>query len=310
MPHTGQAGVNQLGGVFVNGRPLPDCVRRRIVELALLGVRPCDISRQLLVSHGCVSKILTRFYETGSIRPGSIGGSKTKQVATPTVVKKILRFKQENPGMFAWEIREQLISQRVCEPHNIPSVSSVNRILRNSGVWPDPPEILHHPRPPPPDSLMRGEMYSKISTNLSSLPYFSMHDAAYSTSNRLVALQHQLHIATSPVDLPPANNNWSNLIIPYQPSGNSSNHQIFTQEDKDTVITTDTNEKQQDLKRKNPYSIEELLKKPDKKVKPPNIVSVGIQQPYGVFVTHNEDFEEKCGSGDSDVEREVKIDVE
>lgn len=58
-------------------------------------------------------------------------------MATPTVVKKILRFKQENPGMFAWEIREQLISQRVCEPHNIPSVSSVNRILRNSGVWPD-----------------------------------------------------------------------------------------------------------------------------------------------------------------------------
>ncbi|XP_037046001.1 paired box pox-neuro protein [Bradysia coprophila] len=137
MPHTGQAGVNQLGGVFVNGRPLPDCVRRRIVELALMGVRPCDISRQLLVSHGCVSKILTRFYETGSIRPGSIGGSKTKQVATPTVVKKILRFKQENPGMFAWEIRDQLLSQRICDPNTIPSVSSVNRILRNGGLWTD-----------------------------------------------------------------------------------------------------------------------------------------------------------------------------
>uniref|UniRef100_A0A1B0C894 Paired domain-containing protein n=1 Tax=Lutzomyia longipalpis TaxID=7200 RepID=A0A1B0C894_LUTLO len=133
----GQAGVNQLGGVFVNGRPLPDCIRRRIVELALMGVRPCDISRQLLVSHGCVSKILTRFYETGSIRPGSIGGSKTKQVATPTVVKKILRFKQENPGMFAWEIRDQLLAQRICDPNTIPSVSSVNRILRNGGLWTD-----------------------------------------------------------------------------------------------------------------------------------------------------------------------------
>ena len=34
--------------------------------------------RQLLVSHGCVSKILTRFYETGSVKPGSIGGTKHK----------------------------------------------------------------------------------------------------------------------------------------------------------------------------------------------------------------------------------------
>jgi len=58
-----------------------------------------------------------------------------QQVATPTVVKKILRFKQENPGMFAWEIRDQLLAQRICDPNSIPSVSSVNRILRNSGAW-------------------------------------------------------------------------------------------------------------------------------------------------------------------------------
>ncbi|XP_025893857.1 paired box protein Pax-5 isoform X7 [Nothoprocta perdicaria] len=65
----GHGGVNQLGGVFVNGRPLPDVVRQRIVELAHQGVRPCDISRQLRVSHGCVSKILGRIIRTKVQQP-------------------------------------------------------------------------------------------------------------------------------------------------------------------------------------------------------------------------------------------------
>ena len=82
--------------MFVNGRPLPEQIRRQIVDLARQGVRPCDISRQLRVSHGCVSKILGRYYETGSIRPGVIGGSKPK-VATPDVVHKISEYAIINP---------------------------------------------------------------------------------------------------------------------------------------------------------------------------------------------------------------------
>ena len=70
--YVGQGRLNQLGGVFINGRPLPNEIRLRIVELASQGVRPCVISRTLCVSHGCVSKILQRYQETGSIRPGSV----------------------------------------------------------------------------------------------------------------------------------------------------------------------------------------------------------------------------------------------
>uniref|UniRef100_A0A8D0DRU4 Paired box 1 n=1 Tax=Salvator merianae TaxID=96440 RepID=A0A8D0DRU4_SALMN len=122
--------VNQLGGVFVNGRPLPNAIRLRIVELAQLGIRPCDISRQLRVSHGCVSKILARYNETGSILPGAIGGSKPR-VTTPNVVKHIRDYKQGDPGIFAWEIRDRLLADGVCDKYNVPSVSSISRILRN-----------------------------------------------------------------------------------------------------------------------------------------------------------------------------------
>ncbi|CAH1954696.1 unnamed protein product [Acanthoscelides obtectus] len=341
MPHTGQAGVNQLGGVFVNGRPLPDCVRRRIVELALLGVRPCDISRQLLVSHGCVSKILTRFYETGSIKPGSIGGSKTKQVATPTVVKKILRFKQENPGMFAWEIREQLISQRICEPHNIPSVSSVNRILRNSGVWPDPQEVMQHARTGHiPEALMSGadpSIYpmktspppsmNRSPTDFSrSLSYFtpSFHhpaspsETSYLPDNRLLTL-HQLHIATSShqndAGAPQA---WPTLIAPYQTNrvdvkrtedvNSPGKRQIGEECSQDGRTLKET-------KKRNPYSIEELLKKPAKKTKP--LEYSGVQQPYGGLLITTDHFNRSdatrsnsSSGSDSEQEKEVNVDVD
>ncbi|TRY69764.1 hypothetical protein DNTS_030564 [Danionella cerebrum] len=158
-------GLNQLGGMFVNGRPLPELIRQRIVDMAGQGVRPCDISRQLRVSHGCVSKILGRYYETGSIKPGVIGGSKPK-VATPHVVEKIAQYKRNNPTMFAWEIRERLLAEGVCPGDTLPSVSSINRKL------PLPPGfnisivIQQDPKPPQPAPLNAAALLQALAKSL------------------------------------------------------------------------------------------------------------------------------------------------
>ncbi|GFY61524.1 segmentation protein paired [Trichonephila inaurata madagascariensis] len=127
----GQGRVNQLGGVFINGRPLPSHIRLKIVEMAAAGVKPCVISRQLRVSHGCVSKILNRYQETGSIRPGVIGGSKPK-VTTPEIERRIQEYKRENAGLFSWEIRDRLITEGICDKQSAPSVSTISRLGRGS----------------------------------------------------------------------------------------------------------------------------------------------------------------------------------
>ncbi|XP_055382241.1 retinal homeobox protein Rx-like isoform X2 [Condylostylus longicornis] len=119
------------GGIFPSGgNPSPSTLsalvsQHRLLELSRFGLRGYDLAQHMLTQQGAVSKLL------GTLRPpGLIGGSKPK-VATPAVVSKIEQYKRENPTIFAWEIRERLISEGVCTNATAPSVSSINRILRN-----------------------------------------------------------------------------------------------------------------------------------------------------------------------------------
>lgn len=99
--------------------------------MAAQGTRPCVISRKLRVSHGCVSKILQRYAETGSIKPGSIGGSKPR-VTTPLIEAKMDLYRKECPSILCYEIRRKLIDDNVCDQLTVPSVSAIAKYLRNS----------------------------------------------------------------------------------------------------------------------------------------------------------------------------------
>ncbi|VDK41633.1 unnamed protein product [Cylicostephanus goldi] len=55
----------------------------------------------------------------------------TCKIATNNVVEKIEEYKREQPSIFAWEIRDKLLTDHICSQDTIPSVSSINRVLRN-----------------------------------------------------------------------------------------------------------------------------------------------------------------------------------
>lgn len=112
---------------------MPNGIRFRIIEMAAQGIRPCVISRQLRVSHGCVSKILNRYQETGSIRPGVVGGSKYRSI-TSEIEEKIELYKKSNPNIISIIVRENLIKDGFCKIENAPPIAAITRILRKCEI--------------------------------------------------------------------------------------------------------------------------------------------------------------------------------
>ncbi|KAI1718441.1 Paired box domain-containing protein [Ditylenchus destructor] len=135
----GQGRVNQLGGVFINGRPLPHHIRLKIIEMASRGIKPCQISRDLRVSHGCVSKILYRFAETGSISPGQVSSADRRgQIPGESLKNRRSNLKEEifqiystDQTLSATDIRTLLIERNVCSKSNGPSLTKIANIVND-----------------------------------------------------------------------------------------------------------------------------------------------------------------------------------
>ncbi|CAD6191950.1 unnamed protein product [Caenorhabditis auriculariae] len=64
-------GTNLYGRPYCPGRPLSMEERTRIIELHTSGMKVNAISKSLCISHGCVSKIISRYRQTGILSPAS-----------------------------------------------------------------------------------------------------------------------------------------------------------------------------------------------------------------------------------------------
>lgn len=126
--------------------------------------------------------------------------------------------------------------------------------------------------------------------------YFPTLPEAYPNC-RLAALQHQLHVSTntsSTTHLDPSSSSWSNLIIPCRPQIPSKNRYHHPREHEIDIVTSEeenlriTEENKPEVKKKNPYSIEELLKKPTKRPKPIQMANVNVHQPFGIILNNSD----------------------
>ncbi|CAG5118125.1 unnamed protein product, partial [Candidula unifasciata] len=76
-----------------------------------------DVKHSMVVARDCLQRVWSRLYDPMTFKCSIIGGSKPK-VATPSVVTKIEQLKTTTRPC-------------VCSESHVPSVSSINRILRN-----------------------------------------------------------------------------------------------------------------------------------------------------------------------------------
>ncbi|EFO92169.1 CRE-NPAX-3 protein [Caenorhabditis remanei] len=68
-PSFTSSGTNLYGRPYCPGRPLSMEERTRIIQLHNNGMKVNAISKSLCISHGCVSKIISRFRATGVLLP-------------------------------------------------------------------------------------------------------------------------------------------------------------------------------------------------------------------------------------------------
>jgi paired box protein 6 len=117
------------------GKALPIEVRNNIVEKCLNNEGIANISRQLNLPYKTVSNIVDLWVDNGDIEPRQPHREASRTARTDDVITCIEYLKTNKPSIYGKEIQQELQSNNVCLPENVPSRSSISRVLKADVGW-------------------------------------------------------------------------------------------------------------------------------------------------------------------------------
>ncbi|KAL9976754.1 hypothetical protein ACROYT_G014083 [Oculina patagonica] len=170
-----QLRVNAYGGIFDNGRVLPNMYRERILDLYDEGWG----QRQ-------ISKVVSRYNEANtSLRPAKSHNESRKidQDALDYIeVQKLMK-----PSIYGRELQERLLLDGVVNPADIPSVSQINKVVREKLIMTRKKISVIPVESATPHNLQRIDEYlTEISNiNATNLHFFDESSMIKTTGNRI-----------------------------------------------------------------------------------------------------------------------------
>jgi len=132
---------NSNGERYTRSKPISNEIRERIIELMKNGWLNKRIALMTGVSPASVSNIIQQYNRTGSYHhiPHRKGTKHTGQN-----IKDYVRFlKETEPYYTNHQIRDRLVRDQICSLEELPSQSTISRILRKS-THVDPTIVLNN----------------------------------------------------------------------------------------------------------------------------------------------------------------------
>ena len=121
-----QLRINHAGGLYDNGRSLPQFIRERVLDLHHEGVSQRGIAQELSTSRHFVQNVI-RDYDTTNASCQPAKSHKGHSVLTPNAIECIESEKLCKPSVYCTELQNRLVLDGVVHPADLPHVPSESK---------------------------------------------------------------------------------------------------------------------------------------------------------------------------------------